>query len=65
MKNSPNKECKVIIIKMLIKLRQRMNEPQWELHKGGKYKKVQNKSQRAEQYNSWTEKNYGKCSKTD
>ena len=50
---------------MLIKLKQRMHEPQWELHKGGKYKKVQNKVRELNNTTAELKKNYGKCSKTD
>ena len=55
--NLPDKELKVIFIKIHTELEQRMDKHKWQ--RDGKYKKVPNGSDRAEEYNNWTE-NYTK-----
>ena len=42
--NLPNKEFKVMVIKMLTNLRRRMDEPSVNFNKNRKYKKVSNRS---------------------
>ena len=54
--NLPDKELKVIVIKMLTELGRIMDEHEENSNKDGKYKKVLNRSHRAEEYNSWIEK---------
>ena len=54
--NLPDKELKVIVIKMLTELGRIMNEHDENFNKDGKYTKVLNRSHRAKEYNSSIEK---------
>lgn len=54
--NQPEKEFKVMFIKMLTEFGRTVGRTQWELQqRDRKCKKIPNQSHRAEQYNSWTE----------
>lgn len=55
MRKLPDKEFKLIVVKMLTKLRRRMSKHGENIKKESNYQKVPNRSYRTEEHNNGTE----------